>query len=84
MSDTFKLKIFKYEDVEKKLPYFVEVPQFLYNRALEEKKSWSTLTSWAFAYQRGSLKELNKLYMFIFREVGFEISIDIERIKNNL
>lgn len=61
--------------------FFVEVPDLLYEKALQEKKSRGNYLSYCFAYKNGFLKQHNRLSEFIAGKIGRNFfDDDIERI----
>ncbi len=72
----------KVKGVNKKI-YYVNVSDYLYNTALEEKKESISLESYEYSYKNGLLEHFNKLLTHIEIIIDQKIFPDIERIKIN-
>lgn len=59
----------------------VEVPSYLWDNALAEKKNTSSLDSYVFLFKHDGLPRLYELREYIQKLVGFSITESLERLK---
>lgn len=73
--------IVKVSDIREENIKYIETPDYLWDRALEEKKSSRNLDNWIFWLARTRDSHYDRLYNYLKEKAGYNIQHKLERIE---
>lgn len=74
--------IVKVSDIREENIKYIETPDYLWDRALEEKKSFRSLDSWVYWIDHTRDAYYYKLFDYLREKAGYNIQHKLERIND--